>query len=654
MAGGLEILKKGYAALEKHVSTRKATLQARLKKEEPIDDEDSAWLDGPANLIDEKRALDLLESASDYDRGLARLGETLQAAVTRMKDFAAGVKSSVLASKVPSTKRKKPAQKPVIPAGKTPGKKKEVQPKFTRAEHATLEQRIEILDWHHANGANQTKTANHFARNIQTFEYAGSASKKSKRARQTYHPEVTEMMELWVEQAMRDKVDVSGEVLRQKWTAFAVRCGVPEEDRLALSSGWLDRLKKRLGLREFKRHGEAASADPKVVEEEKKRVQAVIKKGGFKACDVYNMDETGLFYGFPPDRGLSKECHSGVKGNKVRLTYAFTVNADGSDKLEPFIIGKAKQPRSFQRRTARALGFLYRNNAKAWMTTILYQEWIRNWDAELRLAGRQILLLQDNFSAHVPPDDLTNITVESFTANLTSHVQPLDQGIIRCFKAHYRSHFTQRAMDNYDRGVTPAKIYDIDQLQGMRLAMPAWEAVSATTIKNCWIHSGILPDSVWTSGTPPAIPIASLLNPVREAEKELNKCLDGLEERQVLQRANRLTIDDLVNPVSEQDTEQTTDQDIYDAVIASRNARDASDANGGDNDPDDDTEPVSRPTRREALAAAATVQNFIAALGDDYARKLDGLLATFGRATQLEATNAMADTSITDFFTRSE
>ena len=361
----------------------------------------------------------------------------------------------------------------------------------------------------------------------------------------------------------------------QKWTAFAERCGVPEEDRLALSSGWLD-----------------------------------------------------------------------------RLTYAFTVNADGSDKQEPFIIGKAKQPRSFQRRTARALGFLYRNNAKAWMTMVLYQEWIHIWDAELRLAGRNILLLQDNFSAHVPPDDLTNITVENFAANLTSHVQPLDQGIIRCFKAHYRSRFTQRAMDNYDRGVTPAKIYDIDQLQGMRLATPAWDAVSATTIKNCWIHSGILPDSVWTSSSPPAIPISSLLNPVREAEQELNNCLDGLEERRILQRANRLTIEDLVNPESEQDTEQTSDQDIYNAVVASRNAQNASDATGGDNDPDDDAEPTNRPTRREALAAATPVQNFIATLGDEYARKLDVLLATFGRATQLEATNAMVDTSITDFFAR--
>lgn len=136
------------------------------------------------------------------------------------------------------------------------------------------------------------------------------------------------------------------------------------------------------------------------------------------------MDETGLFYGyvlvflharrlltscrFAPDRGLSNEKSSGVKGSKVRLTYAFAVNADGSHKLEPFVIGKAKQPRSFDRRTAAALGFYYRNNAKAWMTTVLYREWITKWDAELRLANRHVLLLQDNFSAHNPPDDLTN------------------------------------------------------------------------------------------------------------------------------------------------------------------------------------------------------------------------------------------------------
>lgn len=358
-----------------------------------------------------------------------------------------------------------------------------------------------------------------------------------------------------------------------------------------------------------------------------------------------------ICYRFPPDRGLSTQAHSGVKGNKVRLTYVFTVNADGSAKLEAFIIGKAKQPRAFQRHTARTLGFLYRNNAKAWMTTVLYREWITNWDAELRLAGRHILLLQDNFSAHNPPEGLTKITVANFAANLTAHVQPLDQGIIRCFKALYRSRFIQRAIDNYDKGVTPGQIYNIDQLQGMRIAALAWDAVSATTIKNCWIHAGILPDSVWKS-TQPVIPISSLLNPVREAEQALSNSLDGLEERHVLQRINRMSIAELVHPENEQDSEQATVKDIFDAVVASRSAQNTSDATGGDDDQDDDAELVNRPTRREALHAATTMQSFISTLGDEYARKLDSLLATFGRQTQLEATNAMVESSITDFFAK--
>jgi hypothetical protein len=33
---------------------------------------------------------------------------------------------------------------------------------FTKKENATLAQRIEILDWHHKNGRNQSETACHF------------------------------------------------------------------------------------------------------------------------------------------------------------------------------------------------------------------------------------------------------------------------------------------------------------------------------------------------------------------------------------------------------------------------------------------------------------------------------------------------------------
>jgi DDE superfamily endonuclease len=140
----------------------------------------------------------------------------------------------------------------------------------------------------------------------------------------------------------------------------------------------------------------------------------------------------------PPNRGLSNTQESGIKGKKARLTYLFTANADGSLKLPPLIIGKAKRPRAFGKQTALEHGFCYRNNAKAWMTAALYQEWLIDWDQKLRDEGRKILLLQDNFSGHIISDTLTNIHVENFEPNLTAHIQPNDQGIIRCFKAHYR------------------------------------------------------------------------------------------------------------------------------------------------------------------------------------------------------------------------
>ncbi len=147
----------------------------------------------------------------------------------------------------------------------------------------------------------------------------------------------------------------------------------------------------------------------------------------------------------PPDRGLADRAMSGVKGKKSRLTYAFTCNADGSDKLPPMIIGKYKKPRPFKGKTGMELGFEYYNNAKAWMTATLYKTWIEKWNAKLQAQGRNILLLQDNFAGHQVPDRLTNIQVEKFEPNLTSHVQPDDQGIIRCFKAHYRARYIERA-----------------------------------------------------------------------------------------------------------------------------------------------------------------------------------------------------------------
>ncbi|KAF8218805.1 hypothetical protein L208DRAFT_1347101, partial [Tricholoma matsutake] len=148
------------------------------------------------------------------------------------------------------------------------------KPVFTKKENATLAQRIKILDWHHAHEKNQSKTAAHWDQiypNLQLkqpiisawlkeeekwqaqwaeVERKGQAG-RSKWAKQTEHPEVNKMLELWVTKAMPQNVPVNGEILQQKWTHFADLVGVPEDERLSLSKGWLTSLKKCCGMKEF-------------------------------------------------------------------------------------------------------------------------------------------------------------------------------------------------------------------------------------------------------------------------------------------------------------------------------------------------------------------------------------------------------------------
>ena len=173
------------------------------------------------------------------------------------------------------------------------------------------------MDWFHANRKNQSKTAKYFNTiypnlkltqprvsdwlkeeaqwRAEFTKYSGSAS-TIKRVWQTEHPEITEMMEIWITQALNHGIKLTGELPRQKWTEFADILKIPMEDRLTLSSGWLTRLKQQMAIKEFKSHGEDGSADPKDVEMERQRIQGLIKSGGYKLQDIFNMDETGLLY----------------------------------------------------------------------------------------------------------------------------------------------------------------------------------------------------------------------------------------------------------------------------------------------------------------------------------------------------------------------
>jgi hypothetical protein len=60
--------------------------------------------------------------------------------------------------------------------------------------------------------------------------------------------------------------------------------------------------------------------------------------------NVLNMDETGLYWKLSPNRTLATKASNRSKKSKDRITLALTVNATGTNKWEPWLIGKSENP----------------------------------------------------------------------------------------------------------------------------------------------------------------------------------------------------------------------------------------------------------------------------------------------------------------------
>ena len=67
---------------------------------------------------------------------------------------------------------------------------------------------------------------------------------------------------------------------------------------------------------------------------------------GYEPRDIWNMDETGVFFRALPERGLveKKTKAKGGKHSKLCMTAAFFVSADGSKVCDPVIIWRSKNP----------------------------------------------------------------------------------------------------------------------------------------------------------------------------------------------------------------------------------------------------------------------------------------------------------------------
>lgn len=211
-------------------------------------------------------------------------------------------------------------------------------------------------------------------------------------------------------------------------------------------------------------------------------------KKGYIDSNIFNADETGLLFRCLPETTLKfkGETCNGGKMSKERLTVLLCSSSTG-EKKTPLVIGKYLKPRCFKNQDLRC--FKYFANKKAWMTRNIFINFLTCWDAELREKNRKILLILDNCTAH--PDinsDLTNIKLVFLPPNTTSVLQPLDQGIIKSFKAHYRKILISKVLQNLELKTN----FVVSILNALEYVKEAWDSVIVDTISHCFNHSNLM------------------------------------------------------------------------------------------------------------------------------------------------------------------
>ncbi|CAF3330347.1 unnamed protein product [Rotaria sp. Silwood2] len=95
----------------------------------------------------------------------------------------------------------------------------------------------------------------------------------------------------------------------------------------------------------------------------------------------------------------------------------------------------------------------------------------------------------DNAPVHPQDIQLENIKLKFFPANTTAIIQPMDQAIIRTFKAYYRRYLVKHIIANATIA-TAADDINVTALDAVHWIDSAWSAVTEASIRNTFRSVG--------------------------------------------------------------------------------------------------------------------------------------------------------------------
>ena len=276
---------------------------------------------------------------------------------------------------------------------------------------------------------------------------------------------------------------------------------------------WVDRFILRFELKLTKFVGESADADEEVCGHWISTVYQRIA-AAYPPESIWNADETGLFYDQLPRVTYSTSTQqSGGKISKLRVSVLLASSQTG-EKRRPLIIGSHQS--LLQINTMEPRPYDYRTQENKWMTAEIFEEWLEEWNSQLKSENKCIALIVDNCYSHKLVTRHSNIALFYLPPCQTSLLQPMDQGIIRSFKSLYRQLLVQFKCK--DTKLSRRANYVRPRVYG-RMICQAWKQVRSTVIVHCFEAAGWRRMEEDSSGLPMQIPSEELLSDVAAIEE---------------------------------------------------------------------------------------------------------------------------------------
>jgi transposase-like protein len=184
--------------------------------------------------------------------------------------------------------------------------------------------------------------------------------------------ELEDMLYIWIDNMLRANLPVPPSLTIAKVKSIASSLSIPKT-----SWQWLRQFKVRQGLQKMLLHGEGAEVNKSDLGllAPLDDLYAIITQ--YDPENVYNMDETGLFFCLlprysllMPDEDISTT--RGKKKSKDRVSFIVCANAVGSHKIPCALIGKPKAPACIKDRQWPIPYFI---QTKAWMDVETCWKW---------------------------------------------------------------------------------------------------------------------------------------------------------------------------------------------------------------------------------------------------------------------------------------